>query len=118
MKNIQSKLIDYIKDNTGTSFVEIEKYLMKMILIIKVKEHIPVQKNSNIVFWYGWNERAFDAVSELVNDGVIEMSKCESMIYIVDGKSLNFPILKSDDVDTYHWLPVTFNICKKELEFV
>lgn len=44
MKNIQSKLIDYIKDNTGTSFVEIEKYLMKMILIIKVKEHIPVQR--------------------------------------------------------------------------
>ena len=44
------------------------------------------------------------------------MIRCESMIYIVDGKGLNFPVLKSDDVDTYHWLPVTFNICKKEME--
>ena len=43
MKNIQSKLIDYIKNNTGTSFVEIEKYLSRTILIIQVKEHIPVQ---------------------------------------------------------------------------
>ncbi|MCH4331172.1 pathogenicity island protein [Staphylococcus haemolyticus] len=113
MKNIQSKLIDYIKDNTGTSFVEIEKVFDENDFDYKGQGAYTSSKNSNIVFWYGWNERAFDAVSELVNDGVIEMSKCESMIYIVDGKSLNFPILKLDDVDTYHWLPVTFNIVKE-----
>ena len=50
MKNIQSKLIDYIKDNAGTSFVEIEKYLMKMILIIKVKEHTQVQRTTTSYF--------------------------------------------------------------------
>ena len=68
------------------------------------------------MFWYGWNKQAFDVVSELVNEGVIEMSRCESMIYVVDGKGLNFPILKSDEVETYHWLLVTFTITNNEKE--
>ncbi|HBY82425.1 pathogenicity island protein [Staphylococcus sp.] len=118
MKNIQSKLIDYIKDNAGTSFVEIEKVFEQNNFDYKGQGAYTSAENNNIIFWYGWNKQAFDAVSELVKDGVIEMSKCESMIYIVDGKGLNFPILKTDDVVTYHWLPVAFNICKKEMECV
>ena len=42
---------------------------MKMIFDYKGQGAYTSSKNSNIVFWYGWNERAFDAVSELVNDG-------------------------------------------------
>ena len=116
MKNIQSKLVDYIKNNAGTSFVEIEKVFEQNNFDYKGQGAYTSAVNSNIVFWYGWNKQAFDVVSELVNDGVIKISKCESMIYIVDGKSLNFPILKSDYVKTYHWLPVTFAINKNEKE--
>ncbi|VED33712.1 pathogenicity island protein [Staphylococcus warneri] len=118
MKNIQSKLIDYIKDNAGTSFVEIEKVFEQNNFDYKGQGAYTSSKNSNIVFWYGWNKKAFNVVNGLINDGVIAMSRCESMIYIVDGKGLNFPILKTDDVVTYHWLPVAFNICKKEKEHV
>ena len=43
MNNIKGELVNYIKNNAGTSFVEIEKCLMKTPLIIKVKEHTQVQ---------------------------------------------------------------------------
>ena len=36
------------------------------------------------------------------------MRTCEPFIYIVDGKSLNFPIVKSERINTHHWLPVSF----------
>ena len=85
MKNIQSKLIDYIKNNTGTSFVEIEKFEQNDFDYTGQGAYTSAE-NNNIVFWYGWNKQAFDVVSELVNEGVIEMSRCESMIYVVDGK--------------------------------
>lgn len=118
MKNIQSKLIDYIKNNTGTSFVEIEKVFEQNDFDYTGQGAYTSAENNNIVFWYGWNKQAFDVVSGLVNEGVIEMSRCESMVYIVDGKGLNFPILKSDEVETYHWLPVTFTITNNEKECV
>ncbi|MCI2789739.1 MULTISPECIES: pathogenicity island protein [Staphylococcus] len=115
MNNIKNELVDYIKNNAGTSFVEIEKVFDENDFDYKGQGAYTSAENNNIVFWYGWNKQAFDVVSGLVNDGVIEMSRCESIIYIVDGKGLNFPILKSDDVETYHWLPVTFSLTKEAL---
>lgn len=116
MNNVKIKIIKYITENAGTSFVEIEKVFDENDFDYKGQGAYTSLENSNIVFWYGWNKQAFDVVSELVNDGVIEMKQCESIIYMVDGKGLNFPILKSDNVDTYHWLPVTFAINKNEKE--
>ncbi|MGJ1067668.1 pathogenicity island protein [Staphylococcus warneri] len=113
MNNIKDKLVNYIKNNAGTSFVEIEKVFDENDFDYKGQGAYTSAENNNIIFWYGWNKQAFDVVSDLVNDGVIEMKKCESFIYMVDGKGLNFPVLKSDNVDTYHWLPVTFNIVKE-----
>ncbi|EZY59614.1 hypothetical protein V061_02761 [Staphylococcus aureus R0353] len=113
MNNIKGELVNYIKNNAGASFVEIERVFEGNNFDYKGQGAYTSAVNNNIVYWYGWNKQAFNLVSDLVNDGVIEMNICESIIYIVDGKGLNFPILKSDDVDTYHWLPVAFNICKK-----
>ncbi|CAC9263961.1 TPA: pathogenicity island protein [Staphylococcus aureus] len=118
MNNIKGELVNYIKNNAGTSFVEIEKVFDENAFDYKGQGAYTSAVNNNIVYWYGWNKQAFNLVSDLMNDGVIEMNICESIIYIVDGKGLNFPILKSDDVDTYHWLPVTFTISKKEMECV
>ncbi|MCN0156676.1 pathogenicity island protein [Staphylococcus epidermidis] len=113
MKNIQSKLIDYIKNNTGTSFVEIEKVFEQNDFDYTGQGAYTSAENNNIVFWYGWNKQAFDVVSELVNEGLIDMKICELVIYMVDGKELNLPVLKSYDIDTYHWLPITFSVNKE-----
>ncbi|OFN98357.1 pathogenicity island protein [Staphylococcus sp. HMSC077B09] len=111
MNNIKNKIIKYITENAGTSFVEIEKIFDENNFDYTGQGAYTSAENNNIVFWYGWNKQAFDVVSELVNDGVIEMSKCESMIYLVDGKSLKLPILnKLSDAKELCWLPVSFKI--------
>ncbi|MBU3153279.1 pathogenicity island protein, partial [Staphylococcus aureus] len=38
--------------------------------------------------------------------------------YMVDGKGLDLPIVRSKNIKTDHWLPVTFTISKKETECV
>ncbi|MCO0861713.1 pathogenicity island protein [Staphylococcus pasteuri] len=113
MKNIQSKLIDYIKNNTGTSFVEIEKVFEQNDFDYTGQGAYTSAENNNIVFWYGWNEQAFNVVSSLVNEGLIDMKICEPVIYMVDGKELNLPVLKSYDIDAYQWLPITFSVNKE-----
>ena len=114
MNNVKNKIIKYITENAGTSFVEIEKIFDENHFDYKGNGAYTSAENNNIVFWYGWNEQAFNVVSSLVNEGLIEMRTCEPVIYIVDGKSLNFPIVKSECINTYHWLPVTFNLIKEE----
>ncbi|MEJ7373566.1 pathogenicity island protein, partial [Staphylococcus epidermidis] len=56
--------------------------------------------------------------AELKRDGLIEMDICPPIIYLVDGKGLDLPIVKSKYIKIDHWLPVAFNICKKEMECV
>lgn len=116
MGNIKNELIKYIKTNAGTSFVEIEKIFEENKFDYKGNGAYTSSENNNIVYWYGWNKQAFNVVNELVNDGVIEMNTCEPIIYIVDGKGLSFPILKSENVETYHWLPIVFSISNKQKE--
>ncbi|HCY0842307.1 TPA: pathogenicity island protein, partial [Staphylococcus aureus] len=48
----------------------------------------------------------------------IEMDICEPIVYMVDGKGLDLPIVRSKNIKTDHWLPVTFTISKKETECV
>ncbi|NAN48019.1 pathogenicity island protein [Staphylococcus epidermidis] len=113
MNNIKNKIIKYITENAGTSFVEIEKIFDENHFKYKGNGAYTSAENSNIIFWYGWNEQAFNVVSSLVNEGLIDMKICEPVIYMVDGKELNLPVLKSYDIDTYHWLPITFSVNKE-----
>lgn len=53
MNNVKNKIIKYITENAGTSFVEIEKYLMRIILNTKETELIPVQRTITLYFGMG-----------------------------------------------------------------
>ena len=114
MRNIKNELIKYIKTNAGTSFVEIEKIFEENNFDYKGNGAYTSSESSHIVYWYGWNRQAFNIVSELVSDDLIEMNRCEPIIYMVDGKGLSLPIVNNKNIETDHWLPVVFNIYEKE----
>lgn len=114
MKKIKKELVNYIKDNAGTSFVEIEKIFEENNFDYKGNGAYTSAESSHIVYWYGWNRQAFKIVSELVNDDLIQMNRCEPIIYMVDGKGLSLPIANNKNIETDYWLPVVFNISKKE----
>ena len=62
----------------------------------------------NIVFWAGMSEEAVTAISELKKEGVIHFQPTQAITYLIDGRSLSFPIVKqARDYKKPHWLPVT-----------
>ncbi|MDU0285670.1 pathogenicity island protein [Staphylococcus pseudintermedius] len=101
-------MLNYIKNHKETSFVEIERIFEENKFDYKGNGAYTSGENDNVIFWVGWNERAFDIVAGLKRDGYIEMNICPPMYYLIDGKSLNLPIVKSKNIKTDHWLPVAF----------
>ncbi|EJA1950018.1 pathogenicity island protein [Staphylococcus pseudintermedius] len=97
-----------MKNHKETSFVEIERIFEENKFDYKGNGAYTSGENDNVIFWVGWNERAFDIVAGLKRDGYIEMNICPPMYYLIDGKSLNLPIVKSKNIKTDHWLPVAF----------
>ncbi|HDD0568388.1 TPA: pathogenicity island protein [Staphylococcus aureus] len=115
---LKSEILEYIKAHAGTSFVEIERVFEENNFDYKGVGAYTSGQHPNVVFWVGWNQEAFDVIAELKKDGHIEMDICEPIVYMVDGKGLDLPIVRSKNIKTDHWLPVTFNVSKKEMECV
>ncbi|MDK3919428.1 pathogenicity island protein, partial [Staphylococcus pseudintermedius] len=105
---LKKEILNYIKNHKETSFVEIERIFEENKFDYKGNGAYTSGDNDNVIFWVGWNERAFDIVAGLKRDGYIEMNICPPMYYLIDGKSLNLPIVKSKNIKTDHWLPVAF----------
>ncbi|ELJ9265810.1 pathogenicity island protein [Staphylococcus pseudintermedius] len=105
---LKKEILNYIKNHKETSFVEIERIFEENKFDYKGNGAYTSGENDNVIFLVGWNERAFDIVAGLKRDGYIEMNICPPMYYLIDGKSLNLPIVKSKNIKTDHWLPVAF----------
>lgn len=117
-QKLKSEILEYIESHDGTTFVEIEDVFEDNKFIYKGDGAYTSGQHPNVVFWVGWNQEAFNIIAELKQDGLIEMDICPPIIYLVDGKGLDLPIVKSKNIKTDHWLPVAFNICTKEKERV
>ncbi|PHK48784.1 pathogenicity island protein [Staphylococcus edaphicus] len=107
---IKQKVLEYIKQNVGTSFVELEQVFEDNHFNYKGNGAYSSGQHQNVIFWMGWNRNAFNILAELKHDGLISMEVCEPLVYLVDGKSLTLPVMtKPSDAKNDCWLPVTFN---------
>ena|SRR5579859_6146409 len=65
---------------------------------------------SNIVFWSGISEEAFDALRGLIDRNKIHPKPAHLFSYMADGRVLRLPLAKSArHYKEPHWLPVVFN---------
>lgn len=65
---------------------------------------------SNIILWTNISYEIVDALTHLLNEGVIKMVPTTHLTYFVDGCALNLPLAKGRYKYTKpHWLPVTFS---------
>jgi hypothetical protein len=107
---MKNKILDYIRNNDNTSYVEIERIFEEEGFswqgdLINVSD-----ANSNILFWSGWSQEAFDILKELLDKDLIEREAVPPLVYLIDGKSLDMPIVKNGtNYKTPHWLPLAFN---------
>lgn len=115
---LKSAILEYIESHKGTTFTEIEWVFEENNFDYEGNLAYTSGENPNIVFWVDWNKEAFTIIDELKRDGFIEMSPCPLIVYLIDGKLPTLPVAKSKYIKTNHWLPATFNICKKDTEHV
>ena len=107
MKNI---ILEYIRKNNGTSYAELERLFEQHSYDYIGNIETVSSSNSHVVFWCGWNKQAFEILAELMREKEIERVPCDSIIYLIDGKGLKYPVLNDiSDVRTIHWLPCLFN---------
>lgn len=107
---IKDKILTYIQEKPGTSYAEIERIFSAEgfdytgDLAQTAGEQYP-----NIILWAGWNKQAVDIISELVGSGSVQRVPCDLLIYLIDGKTLGFPLQKdSNNHKRPHWMPCVF----------
>lgn len=111
---IKDKIYEYIRKNGGTSYAEIERLFEKYSFDYIGNIEAFSDKNSKVVFWTGWNKKAFDILAELIRENRIEREPCNFIVYLIDGKILNYPILNKapKNLKNIYWLPCVFKTCR------
>jgi hypothetical protein len=87
----------------GASFVELEQAFD--MVSAEYRGDYALQ-NGPIVYWTGWSTEAIDALNDAVQAGEVHLASAPLLIYMVDGKMLDLPIVKGAyRYKRDHWLP-------------
>ena len=115
--DIKAEVYRYIRENEGTSYVELENLFTRLGFNWQGNLEICSDVNENVIFWAGWNKEALEVINSLQREGLIYKVPGEPFIYYIDGKALTLPIVRRNiQYKTPHWLPVLFAARRKSLE--
>src|SRR5699024_10107605 len=107
--DIKTRIIDYMRKKPGVTYVEIEHIFDEHGFDWKGHHVMCSEINQNVIFWDGWNEEACNIMNELQYENKIKKHVSNSLNYMIDGKVMNLPIVKSDhEYKTERWLPIEF----------
>lgn len=104
--------VEFIHANgAGTSLVEIERHLGS--LEIDTDGDIAVEPGTcpNLIIWAGMSHEFADVLKGLLRDPRVKVTPTSLLVYLCDGKALNFPVAKNPPKNGYrepHWVPVCF----------
>jgi len=115
--DIKAEVYRYIRENEGTSYVELENLFTRLGFNWKGNLEICSDVNENVIFWAGWNKEAIELINDLQREGLIEKVPGHYVMYILDGKTMDLPLVRGyKEYKTPHWLPVLFTAKRKSLE--
>lgn len=110
---IKQKILDYIRNKGDISYSEIEDVMTSAGFEWKGNLCACSDQNNNVIFWEGWNRAALSLISDMMKNGEIVREPCHVLIYLIDGKCLNLPLVKRNtEYKTDHWLPCIFVLGK------
>lgn len=116
--NIDNELIDKVKHlltkkplPKGFSMVELEKLLEHNHIDYEDKGYAWTSGYcENIIFWCDFKQEIPMAIKELQAEGKIRIDIAQPIIYMVDGKMINLPLVRTrKNYKTPHWLPIVLN---------
>lgn len=109
MKELQESIIKMVEEKGDISFVEIEELFEKKELIYLGDYVIMVPGYEHMVIWGNWKMEFIDLISKMCSEKLIEMEPCSPLVYMVDGRVLNMPLVKEVyQYKTDHWQPIVF----------
>ena len=108
---IEHKIVDYIRDNPGTSFREIERIFEENGFDYKGEHCFYLPGFPNIIIWGHWNKKAINLFNSL--RGILIPEPAQPLLYVVDGVIPDLPIATDAlQYETPHWLPVIFSVAQ------
>lgn len=108
-EEIKQKILDYITQNSGTTYAEIEHIFEQHGFPFKGDLLSCSGQCDNVILWSGWTKDAFLIISDLLESGLIHRELCRTLLYMIDGKMLSLPVVKRFvKYKTPHWLPTVF----------
>lgn len=109
--DLKQELYDYIKKNGSVSYAELEHFFEQHNFDYKGIYEIYSDVCDKVMFWSDWSKEAIDLINELQTEKKIRKEPCQPIIYLIDGKTINLPIVrKLKDFKTPHWLPTVFEV--------
>ncbi len=111
---LKQVIMNYIERNAGTTFAELERLFERYGYDYIGDHEYTAADDPNHIYWLGWSSEYFSIMRELRQDGYIVMKPASTLIYMIDGKGLTFPVAKTERrKKNPHWLPVSFSITSK-----
>jgi hypothetical protein len=109
-EDIYKKIVDYVREYKGVTFVEIERILKDNDIPVKGEAQFG-WLDQNILFWGGMSKEMLDIVEHLIRTKQIYCHPASVLIYLADGRIPAMPIAKKDKkYKESHWLPICFNV--------
>ncbi len=101
---MKEKIFNFIKASNGVSFVELSRN------IDGFNGDYEFHAMNNLIVWADMSIEAVNSIQELCKEGRIIPIKAQSLIYMIDGMGLNYPIAKKEiSYKKPHWMPTVFN---------
>ena len=126
MKNVQEKILDYIRAKESATFGELETVMTEAGFEWRGELFLCSHNYPNVIYWKYWSEQAVSLFTELINAGKIRLVPIDfgkptyskeinfvseinndSLFYLASGNTVvNMPVTTSkSDYKTPHWLP-------------
>lgn len=116
MENMKAAVLDYIRKNDCVTHTEIEWLFNQCGFDYKGDLMDCSSLCENVIFWEGWNQKAYNILQELLLDGMIYRDIAPSIVVLTMGTALDLPLVKRNvQYKTLHWLPVMYRPKEKRV---
>ncbi len=104
---LKDDIVKFVGDRGNVSFAELRQAFPQLA---GGTLNLVLQNYPNIVLWCRLSNAGCDALSELLDDGRLEVRGCTPLVYHIDGAIPDLPLAKQKrHYKEPHWLPVVLN---------
>jgi len=107
--NIEDAVISYCKEQDWVSFAEIIDVFQKYLKTSGDNFAISSTLDENILFWPNFSIGFGKIILNLIRKEKLFLHSCSPMIYLIDGRVPNLPVVVTPPKKGYralHWIPV------------